>query len=114
MLTRNGFRAGAREDLRNGLTPGLSVVEQFKSPQAARAAMAFYDAQNKSGAAGGFKSFSVPGIPGAKGLTDVTNHGVTVAFTGGYYYYMVSQAGGGGAAIATMNAAALHLYHRVG
>jgi hypothetical protein len=114
MLTRNGFRQGAREDLRNGLTPGWSLVEEFRSPQDARAAMAFYDAQNKNGAGGGFKSFSVPGIPGAKGLTDDTNHGVNIAFTAGGYYYMVGQAGGGAVAIATMNAAALRLYHRVG
>jgi hypothetical protein len=113
MLTQNGFRAGAREDLTNGGTPGLSLVEQFQSPQAAHAAMAFYDALNKSGAGPGFKAFSVPGIPGAQGLTDVTNHGVNVAFTDGQYYYLVGQGGGGAAAIAAMNSAALHLYHRV-
>jgi hypothetical protein len=114
MLIRNGFRAGASEHLRNGLTPGWSLVEQFRSLQAARAAMTFYDALNKQGAGGGFKSFSVPGIPGAKGLTDVTNHQVNVAFTAGPYYYLVGQAGGGAAVIAAINSAALHLYHRVG
>jgi hypothetical protein len=60
------------------------IVERFQSPQAARAAMAFYDAQFKAG--GGNESFPVPGIPGAQGLTDVTNHGVNVAFTDGPYY----------------------------
>jgi hypothetical protein len=112
-LTHNGFRAGAREDLTKGGIPALSLVEQFQSPQAARAAMAFYDALNKSLAGGAFKSFSVPGIPGAQGLTDVTNQGVNVAFTDGQYYYLVGQGGGGAAAIAAMNAAALHLYSRV-
>jgi hypothetical protein len=113
MLTRNGFRAGAREDLTQGPIPGLSLVEQFQSPQAARAAMTFYDALNKSDTGGGFKSFSVHGIPGAQGLTDAANQGVNIAFSDGPYYYLVGEAGGGAAKIAALNAAALHLYNRV-
>jgi len=113
MLTHNGFRAGAREDLTNGGTPGLSIVEQFQSPQTARVALAFYGALNKSGAGGGFKSFSVHGVPGAQGLTDVNNSGVNIAFSDGPYYYLVGREGGGAAAIAALNSAAVHLYHRV-
>ena len=41
MLGSNGFREGAREDLTNGGTAGLSIVEQFRSAEAARAALAF-------------------------------------------------------------------------
>jgi hypothetical protein len=113
MLTHNGFRAGAREALTQGPTPGLSIVEQFQSPQAARAALAFYDALNKNDAGPAFRAFSVHGIPGAQGLTDVTNHGVNIAFSDGPYYYLVGEEGGGPAKIAALNSAALHLYHRV-
>jgi hypothetical protein len=66
MLTHNGFRAGAREELTNAGIPGVSIVEQFQSPQAARVALAFYDALNNNDAGPAFKAFSVHGIPGAR------------------------------------------------
>jgi hypothetical protein len=113
MLGSNGFREGAREDLANGGTAGLSIVEQFRSPEAARAALAYYVALSKTGASGTFQAFSVHGIPGAEGLGDSNNSGVNIAFTDGPYYYLVGQMGGGPATIAGLNAAVLHLYHRV-
>jgi hypothetical protein len=113
MLIHNGFQSGAREDLTRGPIPALSIVEQFQSPQAARAALAFYDALNKSDAGPAFKAFSVHGIPGAQGLADATGHGVNIAFTDGPYYYLVGEGGGGAARIAALNAAATHLYNRV-
>src|SRR5690348_6702810 len=36
MLSRDGFRGAAREDLMSNGTAGLSLVEQFRSPTAAR------------------------------------------------------------------------------
>jgi prepilin-type processing-associated H-X9-DG protein len=113
MLRRDHFREAAREDLSNGGTAGLSIVEQFGSPQAARAALLFYVAQIKAGESGNFESFSVHGIPGAEGLGDKHNSGVNIAFSDGPYYYLVGQEGGGPTAIAGLNAAALHLYRRV-
>jgi hypothetical protein len=113
MLSRNGFRDAVREDLTNGGTGGLSLVEQFRSAQAARAALAFEVALIKAGDAGNFKAFSVNGIPGAVGLGDVNNSGVNIAFSDGPYYYLVGELGGGPTTIAALNSAAVHLYHRV-
>jgi hypothetical protein len=42
MLSRDGFRLGVRENLMSGGTSGLSAFEQFRSPAAARNALAFY------------------------------------------------------------------------
>ena len=113
MLLRNGFREGARENLMNGGTAGLSVVEQFRSPQAARAALAFYITMLKSQSRGTLDIFPVHGIPGAQGLAYVHSAGVNIAFSDGSYYYLVGEAAGGATTIATLNAAVRHLDHRL-
>lgn len=114
MLRHSGFREAAREDLINGgNTGGLSVVEQFRTPQAARTALAFYVMLIKQGETGTFKPFSVRGIPQAQGLTDVNNSGVNIAFSDGPCYYLVGEMAGGPTAVAELNAAALRLYRRV-
>jgi hypothetical protein len=47
MLSRNGFRLGVHEDLMSAATGGASVVQQFRSPAAARDALAFYVSRSK-------------------------------------------------------------------
>jgi len=114
MLRKNGFRGGAREDLTDGGAGGVSIVEEFKSPQAARTALGFYTVLIKTGPSSTFKGFPVHGIPGAVGLGDTHDTGVNIAFSEGPYYYLVGQVGGGAQTIAALNTAALHLYQRVG
>lgn len=120
MLTREGFRTGAVENL-TGPPPdqGLSVVEQFRSPTAARGALAFYYAQQKEpqveSTEGRYASFTVPGIPGAEGYTlGGATGGANIAFAQGDYYYVVGREGGSPTDIAGLSAAARHLYHRLG
>jgi hypothetical protein len=117
MLRRDGFRAGLREDLTNGGTPGLSVVEQLRSPAAARDTLAFEASQFKAlaKAPGTYTPFSVSGIPGAVGFTlsGPGGSGINIAFSDASYYYLVGQVGGGTTAIAQLTGAARHLYHRV-
>lgn len=117
MLRRNGFRAGAREDLNNGGTAGLSLVEQFRSPSAAHAALIFemsgFKATQKTSSP--YTPFSVSGIPGAVGFTlgPPGRSGISIAFSDRSYYYLVGEAGGGRPTIASLTAAAQHLYQRV-
>jgi hypothetical protein len=117
MLARDGFLVGAREDLMNGGTPGLSTVQQFRSPAAARDALRLYVSQSKApGSPGGsYAPFKVSGIPGAVGfsLGGAKGGGINIAFTEGAYYYLVGQVGGSPQTIANLTAAAQHLYHRV-
>jgi hypothetical protein len=119
MLSRDGFRLGVHEDLMSAGTGGASVVEQFRSPAAARDALAFYVSQSKASAAAGFGGayapFKVSGIPGAVGFSrgSVNGGGINVVFTDGAYYYFVGQEGGSATAVANLTAAARDLYHRV-
>jgi hypothetical protein len=117
MLTRNGFRIGAREDLMNAGTPGLSLVEQFRSPSAARAELGFEVSQSKNSTQPGatYAPLKVSGIPGAVGfsLGGPNGGGINIAFTDGAYYYLVGQIVTGATSIANLTAAAQHLYHRV-
>jgi hypothetical protein len=116
MLKRDGFRAGARENLMNGGTPGLSLVEQFRSPGAARDAFALYRSQFKAPGAtdGTYAPFHVPGIPGAMGFSlGGSGGGINIAFSDGAYYYLVGRIGGSPTTTASLIAAAQHLYHRV-
>jgi hypothetical protein len=118
-LTRLGFIRGVREDLSAGATPGLSEVEQFHSAKAASAELAAEIAKDKTGAGGPYKAFAVPGIPGARGYTLIQGGqgGINIAFVKGPYYYLVGQelapSESINAAIASVTAAAQHLYHRV-
>ena len=119
MLSRGGFRLGVHEDLMRAGTGGASVVEQFRSPAAARDALAFYVSKSKALAAAGFGGayapFKVSGIPGAVGFSrgGVNGGGLNIVFSDGAYYYFVGQEGGSPTAVANLNAAARHLYHRV-
>lgn len=116
MLVRDGFRGAARENLTSGSTPGLSEVEQLRSPAAARDAFALYASQFKSPApsAGAYAPFKVSGIPGAVGFSlGGAGGGINIAFIRGPYYYLVGQIGGSKATIANLTAAAQHLYARV-
>jgi hypothetical protein len=119
MLSRDGFRLGVHEDLMSGGTGGASIVQQFRSPAAARDALAFYVSQYKAPEAqavgGAYAPFKVSGIPGAVGFSrgGVNGGGINVVFTDGAYYHLVGQEGGSQTAIANLTAAARHLYHRV-
>jgi hypothetical protein len=114
MLKRDGFRAGVHEDLTGGGTGGASIVEQFRSPQAAADALGFYRKQSK--ALGGlYAPFKVTGIPHAVGfsLGGVNGGGINIDFSDGAYYYLVGREAGSKGAIADLNTAARHLYQRV-
>ena len=109
MLKRDGFRAGVHEDLMSGGTGGASIVEQFRSPQAAADALGFYLKRSK--AFGPYAQFKVTGIPHAAGFS--LGGGINIVFSDGAYYYLIGQEAGSTAAIANLNTAARHLYHRV-
>jgi hypothetical protein len=113
MLKRDGFRAGVHEDLMSGGTGGASIVVQFRSPQAAADALGFYLMRSK--AFGPYAPFKVTGIPHAVGfsLGGANGGGINIIFSDGAYYYLVGREAGSTAAIASLNTAARHLYHRV-
>jgi hypothetical protein len=113
MLKRDGFRAGVHEDLMSGGTAGASIVEQFRSPQAAADALGFHRMQFK--AFGAYAPFKVTGIPHAVGFSvgGANGGGINIIFSDGAYYYLIGQEAGSTAAIANLNTAARHLYHRV-
>jgi hypothetical protein len=120
MLTRNGFRAGAVEQLTNDSTgeQGLSIFEQFRSTTAARSALAYYISNLKKPAVqatdGAYKSFKVPTIPGAVGYSlGGTTGGSDIAFADGQYYYLVGREGATSHDVAGLNTAAEDLYRRV-
>jgi hypothetical protein len=112
MLKRDGFRDAVHEDLTSGATPGLSIVVQFRSPQAAADALGFYLMQLR--ASGPYTPFKVTGIPHAVGFSiGPIAGGINIMFSDGAYYYLIGQEAGSMAAIANLNTAARHLYHRV-
>jgi hypothetical protein len=117
MLTREGFRAGATENLTGSSTAGgLSLVEQFRSAAAAQHALAFYASGFKapSSTAGAYAPFKVRGIPGAVGFSvGGVSGGINIAFTQGDSYYLVGREGGSATAIAGLKTAALRLYNRL-
>jgi hypothetical protein len=120
-LRRLGFVAALREDLMaSGGAPGLSMVEQFRSPGGARAELTGVVTQFKAEIPPPARStaFPVPGIPAARGLAATGDTGANVAFTKGSYFYFVGAAGPppgtpGAPTRAIVIAAAQHLYHRV-
>ncbi len=116
MLTHEGFRAGATEELTGPGTSGLSVVEQFRSTAAARAALDFYLSRLKApgSSAGADVSCNVSRIPGAVAFSlGGAGGGINIAFARGDFYYLIGQGGGGAAAISGLDVAARHLYDRV-
>jgi hypothetical protein len=113
MLKRDGFRVGVHEDLMSDGAGGASIVEQFRSPQAAADAQGFYVKRSKG--FGPYAPFKVTGIPHAVGfsLGGANGGGINIVFSDGAYYYLVGQESGSTAAIARLNTAARRLYHRV-
>jgi hypothetical protein len=116
-LQRLGFVKGLREALSaNGGAPGLSFVEQFRTPAGARAELAaeVRAAISTSGPSPA-KPFAVRGIPGASGFGDSSS--ANVAFAKGSYVYLVGAVAAPGTSSAKTQAkviaAAQHLYHRV-
>ncbi|MBV8218808.1 MAG: hypothetical protein JO325_10115 [Solirubrobacterales bacterium] len=121
-LTRLGFVQGLSEDLMDGSTPGLSVVEQFRTPLQARAENAYGAAQfpKENAGQGKYTTFAVPGIPGALGYGVIASGGhggINIGFAKGPYAYAVGEElgaqGSPTASIADLIAAAQHLYRRV-
>lgn len=120
MLTRDGFKTGAIENL-TGPAPdnGLSVVEEFRSPAAARDALVFYVSQQKErnvqSADGAYASFKVTGVSRAVGYTlGGAAGGANIAFTQGASYYLVGRQGATASDLAGLTTAARHLYQRLG
>ena len=120
MLTREGFRGGGIEQLTAAGTAdqGLSIVEQFRSVNAARGALAYYVSAQKNpnvqASDGTYASFKVSGIPGAIGYSlGGASGGINIAFAYGDDYYLVGREGGSRRDIAGLNAAARHLYQRM-
>jgi hypothetical protein len=113
-LTSLGFIAGATENLAgpNG-RPGLSLVEQFKTPAGARSELA-NELKVFKATVPGYKPFAVPGIPGAFGYS-AQGPGLNVAFASGDYYYLVGEfvSAVSASSEATITAAAKRLYRRV-
>jgi hypothetical protein len=118
-LTGLGFLDGVSEHLQptnGGAAEGLSIVEQFRTPDAAHKELAF---QVKAGGGTGAKTFAVAAIPGARGFggSSSESSGINVAFTKGAYYYLVGVGWPSGTSSpptrAALIAAALHLYDRV-
>jgi hypothetical protein len=118
-LERLGFIAGVRERLAPtvaGPAEAISIVQQFRSAQAARETLAF---EVRMTEAHGARPFAVSKIPTAQGFGGpfAGNTGYNVAFVNGDYYYLV----GAGFPTGTPNAptqanlitAAERLYARV-
>lgn len=111
-LKRLGFVTAASQNLNSAQGPGISVVEQFRSPAGARAEFAQNLATFTRG--GAQLKFPVPGIPHSGGFGGSgPNGGVNVAFADGDYYYLVGEEPNARANRAAVIASAQKLYHRV-
>ncbi len=109
---RLGYVTSASQNLNSAKGPGISVVEQFRSPAGARSEFA-YNLANFTRGTGQLK-FSVPGIPHSGGFGGSgPNNGVNVAFADGDYYYLVGEQPSAPANRAAVIASAQKLYHRV-
>jgi hypothetical protein len=114
-LNRLGFVAGVHKNLigPRGL-PGVSNVEAFRSPDAARAELAAEVQKLKK--IPGHVPFPVAGIPAALGIGFRRSPpAVNVAFTSGDNFYVVGKELPSltNSAEQTLIAAARHLYHRL-
>jgi hypothetical protein len=113
-LTRLGFVAAATENLTGPSgRDGLSLVEQFKTPDGARSELANELKRFKS-TAPGYQPFPVAGIPGAHGYA-AQGPGLNIAFASGDYYYLVGAfvSAVSASSEATLVAAAKRLYRGV-
>jgi hypothetical protein len=117
MLARNGFRVAVTEDLDHQGVAGLSLMQSFTSPAAARAALSFYVAKFRGlgRGSGGFAFFPVAGVPRAIGfrLGPAGGAGSNVAFTDGSYYYLLGEEGSGRGPEGGLATAARRLYRHV-
>jgi hypothetical protein len=114
-----GFVGGVAEQLRGQYAVAAqasSMVEQFASSSGARQELAHQYAQLRGQPGEKVSSFSVPGIPGARGVrvTGGVSAGLNILFAAGPYYYAVG-AGSRGSAQGTpsqgqLSAAAGWLY----
>ena len=96
----------------SGDTDGASIVEQFRSPQAAADALGFYLRQVK--AFGSYAPFKVTGIPHAVGFSIGVSTAAESRQLQRRRRLLPDRPGiGSTAAIAHLNTAARHLYHRV-
>ena len=85
-LQHLGFVAGVRENLvGSGGLPGLSTVEQFRTPGGARTNFAV-----ESRGLGSTR-FAIPGVPGARGFA-TAGVGANVLFADGPYVYLIGAA----------------------
>lgn len=120
-LKRLGFVAGVREDLIGGYgqLDGLSVVEKFRTPTAARSEVAVQEAYSKQGLGptDRYFTFAAPGIPTGHGfgVSSTGSAGMNVVFADGDYYYLVGEGGGALSDLkhSALVAAAQSLYRRV-
>ena len=108
-LRKLGFVAGARADLRNGSgTPGLTLIERFKTAAGARKELAYTPPGPK------VAHFEVAGIPGAVGTkpSDPSEPGGrNIAFVKGDTFYIVgTQAARNSASVAELAKAARKQY----
>jgi hypothetical protein len=113
-LEASGFVAGITEKLAptSGGGEAISVVEQFRSAEAAIGEVA---AQVKQARTRGETAFAVTGIPGARGWGFDKPPDANVAFAVGPYYYLVGfgSSGVGAPTHAQLITAAQRLYGRV-
>jgi hypothetical protein len=110
-LKRLGFVAGATLNLNSAKGPGLSLLEQFRTPAGARDELLAQ--ANTFARSTGFERFAVPGIPTSVGF-GFSGNGVNVSFANGDYYYLVGEAVRLSAANeAAVVASAKKLYQRV-
>lgn len=115
-LRKIGFVAGISEQLASPTNRdryGLTIAEQFKDAQGAKAELTHTVAT-----VGTPTSFPVPGVPGARGFEqDGATGGRNIAFTHGDYYYLIGSGwqvkAADGVPRAAMIVAAQKLYHRV-
>jgi hypothetical protein len=89
-LKARGFVVGAREDLAGLNAQATSAVIEFKASRGARATLAQFITDARSGSYK-LRKFAVPGIPGALGVVswNVNEKVFTIAFADGRFWYGV-------------------------
>jgi hypothetical protein len=110
---RLGFVTAASQQLNGPDGGGVSLVEQFRSPAAARSELA-NDLATFDGGPAGRINFRLPGVPNSGGFGGQgTGGGVNVAWAAGDYYYLIGEQANAASNRAEVIAAAQKLYHRI-
>ncbi len=110
---RLGFVTAASQQLNGPGGGGVSLVEQFRSPAAARSELA-NDLATFDGGPAGRVDFRLPGVPNSGGFGGQgAGGGVNVAWATGDYYYLVGEQANAASNRAGVIAAAQKLYHRL-